>query len=94
MIDHEMNLEEAVSAGRFHHQWQPDRVIHEKNAFSDVTRGELIKMGHKNLNEVPAFYGGGIGDGNSVMSIDGGFHGMADPRNNGAAIGPSVWNEK
>ena len=94
VIDHEMNLAEAVSAGRFHHQWQPDRVIHEKNAFSDVTRGELIKMGHKNLNEVPAFYGGGIGDGNSVMSIDSGFQGMADPRNNGAAIGPSVVNEK
>ena len=90
VIDHEMNLEEAVSAGRFHHQWQPDRVIHEKNAFSDVTRGELIKMGHKNLNEVPAFYGGGIGDGNSVMSIEDGFQGMADPRNNGAAIGPSA----
>jgi gamma-glutamyltranspeptidase len=59
-----------------------------------VTRGELIKMGHKNLNEVPAFYGGGIGDGNSVMSIDSGFQGMADPRNKGAAIGPSVVNEK
>ena len=50
----------------------------------------MILFYYKNLNEVPAFYGGGIGDGNSVMSIEGGFQGMADPRNNGAAIGPSA----
>ena len=85
-----MNLAEAVSAARFHHQWQPDRLIHEKNAFSDMTKAELNKMGHKNLNEVPAFYRGGIGDGNSVMSVDAGFQGMADPRNDGAAVGPSA----
>ena len=90
VIDHEMNLAEAVSAARFHHQWQPDRVIHEKTAFSDTTKVELAKMGHKNLNEVPAFYGGGIGDGNSVLSTDVGFQGMADPRNDGVAVGPSA----
>ena len=94
VIDHEMNLAEAVSAARFHHQWQPDRVIHEKTAFSDTTKVELAKMGHKNLNEVPAFYGGGIGDGNSVLSTDVGFQGMADPRNEGAAIGPSAFKNE
>ena len=85
-----MNLAGAVSAARFHHQWQPDRVIHEKTAFSETTKDELAKLGHKNLNEVPAFYGGGIGDGNCVLSTDIGFQGMADPRNDGAAVGPSA----
>jgi gamma-glutamyltranspeptidase len=48
----------------------------------------LKAKGHKNLIEIPAFYGTGIGDANSVMKDEEGLHGMADPRNAGAAMGP------
>ena len=88
VIDHGMSLSDAVSSPRFHHQWQPDRVMHETYAFSPDTKALLEGMGHKQLIAIPAFYGGGIGDANSVMHSDQGFQGMADPRNAGAAMGP------
>lgn len=89
VIDHGMSLSDAVSSPRFHHQWQPDRVMHETYAFSPDTKALLQSMGHKQLIAIPAFYGSGIGDANSVMKNAQGLHGMADPRNAGAAIGPS-----
>jgi gamma-glutamyltranspeptidase/glutathione hydrolase len=89
VIDHGMSLSDAVSSPRFHHQWQPDRVMHETYAFSPDTKALLQSMGHKQLIAIPAFYGSGIGDANSVMSDAQGVQGMADPRNPGAAIGPS-----
>jgi len=46
-----MSLEEAVNAGRFHHQWLPDAVLIESNAFPDSTRQALEAMGHS-FNEV------------------------------------------
>ena len=88
VIDHGMSLSDAVSSPRFHHQWQPDRVMHEAYAFSPDTQALLESMGHKQLIAIPAFYGGGIGDANSVMHSDPGFQGLADPRNAGAAMGP------
>ena len=36
-IDFGMNAQEAVDAGRFHHQWLPDRINYEKFAFSPDT---------------------------------------------------------
>ena len=62
--------------------------MHETYAFSPDTKALLEGMGHKQLIAIPAFYGGGIGDANSVMHSDQGFQGMADPRNAGAAMGP------
>ena len=46
-----MNLEEAVNAGRFHHQWLPDEILIERGAFPDSTRQALEAMGH-HFNEV------------------------------------------
>ena len=88
VIDHGMNLSDAVSSPRFHHQWLPDRVMHEEFAFSPDTKALLVAKGHKQLIAIPAFYGSGIGDANSVMKNEQGIFGMADPRNAGAAIGP------
>ena len=46
VIDFGMNAQEAVDAGRMHHQWLPDRLSMERNAFSaDVIR-TLQGMGH------------------------------------------------
>jgi gamma-glutamyltranspeptidase/glutathione hydrolase len=87
VIDHGMNLSDAVASPRFHHQWQPDRVIHEEFAFSPDTRARLVEMGHTNLNAIPAFLGRGIGDANSTMRVDDGYVGKSDPRNVGGAVG-------
>ena len=46
VIDFEMNAQEAVDAGRFHHQWLPDRIRHEDFGFSPDTIALLKKMGH------------------------------------------------
>jgi gamma-glutamyltranspeptidase/glutathione hydrolase len=87
VIDHGMNLADAVASPRFHHQWQPDRVIHEEFAFSPDTKTLLQQMGHTNLNAISSFMGRGIGDANSVMRTDGGIVGKSDPRNVGGAVG-------
>ena len=89
VIDHDMSLSDAVASPRFHHQWLPDRVMHETYAFSPDTKALLQGKGHKQLIAIPAFYGSGIGDANSVMHDEQGIQGMADPRNAGAAVGPS-----
>src|SRR5256885_5334983 len=46
VIDYGMNIQEAVNAPRFHHQWLPDTVYLEKG-FSPDTVSLLGKMGHK-----------------------------------------------
>jgi gamma-glutamyltranspeptidase/glutathione hydrolase len=46
VIDFGMNAQEAVDAGRIHHQWLPDRITYEEYAFSPDTIALLKKMGH------------------------------------------------
>ena len=85
VIDHGMGVSDAVAAPRFHHQWQPDRIIYEPYAFSPDTLRELRRLGHEQL--MPFTYGRGIGDANSVMSANGELLGMDDPRTDGGAAG-------
>ena len=87
VIEHEMDIADAVGAPRFHHQWQPDRVIYERFAFNADTLRLLEAMGHEQLVQFPFAFGRGIGDANSVMRVDGGLRGMADPRGAGTAVG-------
>jgi gamma-glutamyltranspeptidase/glutathione hydrolase len=46
VIDFGMNAQEAVDAGRMHHQWLPDRITFEDFGFSPDTIAILKKMGH------------------------------------------------
>jgi len=46
VTDHGMNAQEAVDAGRIHHQWLPDRVTYEKFGFSPDTLALLEKAGY------------------------------------------------
>ena len=46
VVDYGMNLQEAVDAPRFHHQWMPDTIYLEKG-FSPDTVKLLEGMGHK-----------------------------------------------
>jgi len=82
-IDHKMNVSDAVSLPRFHHQWKPDRVIYEPFAFSPDTLALLRAMGHEQLMEARWR----LGDANTIMAVDGALLGMSDPRNDGGAAG-------
>lgn len=46
VIDFGMNVQEAIDAPRFHHQWQPDRLMLEKG-FSPDTIALLEARGHR-----------------------------------------------
>jgi gamma-glutamyltranspeptidase/glutathione hydrolase len=46
VIDFGMNAQEAVDAGRIHHQWLPDRLSIERFGFSADTITLLKAMGH------------------------------------------------
>jgi gamma-glutamyltranspeptidase/glutathione hydrolase len=46
VVDFGMNAQEAVDAGRFHHQWLPDRITYEPFALSPDTVALLRAKGH------------------------------------------------
>jgi gamma-glutamyltranspeptidase/glutathione hydrolase len=46
VVDHGMNVQEAIDAPRFHHQWLPDRLVYERVGFSPDTIALLEKRGH------------------------------------------------
>lgn len=46
VVDHGMNAQEAVDAGRIHHQWLPDRISMETYGFSPDTQEILRWLGH------------------------------------------------
>jgi len=47
VVDYGMNIQEAVDAPRFHHQWQPDVIQYEPYAFSADTMTKLTDMGYQ-----------------------------------------------
>ncbi len=46
VIDHGMDIQEAVNAARIHHQWLPDKVFVERRALSPDTAERLAAMGY------------------------------------------------
>lgn len=50
VVDFDMNAQEAVDAGRIHHQWLPDRITYERFGFSADSLARLKAMGHT-INE-------------------------------------------
>ena len=82
VVDYGMNIQEAVNAPRFHHQWLPD-VTRVESGFSPDTIKRLEGMGHR-VEARDSW-----SDGECIM-IDpkrGERLGASDPRNNGRAIG-------
>jgi gamma-glutamyltranspeptidase/glutathione hydrolase len=85
VVDFHLTLQEAIDAGRIHHQWMPDEIYWEPNGTNPDSRAALEKMGHK-FREKPLDH---ISDANAVM-IDpktGLRQGGADPRRSGVAVG-------
>jgi gamma-glutamyltranspeptidase/glutathione hydrolase len=82
VIDHGMNIVEAVDAPRFHHQWQPDFIQYEPARLDSILRSEVSLKGHqlKQRSE--------IGRINAIMIIDGNRKsGAADSRGDNASCG-------
>jgi gamma-glutamyltranspeptidase/glutathione hydrolase len=76
VIDHGMNIAEAVAAPRVHHQWMPDRVQAESGLSPDTVR-LLEAKGHKITIAATS------GSANSILVTSEGLTGAADPRQRG-----------
>ncbi len=92
LIDHGMNVQEAVDAPRFHQQWLPESTNVEAFALSPDTRRILEAWGHKLAGPQPANHLAAILIG--APALDGKpvgrnrFYGANDPRRNtGLALG-------
>ncbi|NIP46807.1 MAG: gamma-glutamyltransferase [Gammaproteobacteria bacterium] len=77
VVDHGMNIAAATAAPRIHHQWLPDELRVEVGISPDTldllsVRGHRVKVGNA------------MGSTQTVMRIDTGFLGAADPRRAGA----------
>ncbi|MGE0813564.1 MAG: gamma-glutamyltransferase [Vicinamibacterales bacterium] len=82
VVDFGMNAQEAVDAGRMHHQWLPDRLSMERYGFSADTIAKLKAMGH-NVSE-----GGSQGVAEVIVLKDGLLEGGVDRRQaDGGAAG-------
>jgi gamma-glutamyltranspeptidase/glutathione hydrolase len=77
-----MDAQQAINAPRFHHQWEPDKLLLDQN-FPDATARELERLGYV-LD--PRTHIGQI----EAIGIDpktGERLGAPDPRRQGAALG-------
>jgi len=78
VIDHEMNVAEASSVPRVHHQWFPEMLRLERGVSAD-TLALLEEMGHRVRTS------NAMGSTQSIMLIDGLLYGASDPRRDDAA---------
>ncbi|MEI7637504.1 MAG: gamma-glutamyltransferase [Syntrophus sp. (in: bacteria)] len=82
VIDHGMNIQEAVNAPRVHNEWLPDELQIEKGISPDTIK-LLSDMGHTVAVGTP------MGASSSIL-VDGKTsmrYGAADPRREGSALG-------
>jgi gamma-glutamyltranspeptidase / glutathione hydrolase len=82
VIEFRMSLQDAVQKTRFHHQWKPDQIYHEKGCFDAATVKKLQEMGHVLKERVP------IGQVEAILvRPDGKLEGAADRRGDDSASG-------
>jgi gamma-glutamyltranspeptidase/glutathione hydrolase len=84
VLDHKMNIADAIAAPRFHHQWLPNQIQLESGKFSSEVTNRLQQLGHK-ISEVDRI---GEAMGITVDPITKERLGAADPRSpDGKAVG-------
>ena len=83
VIDHDMNIQQALDAPRVHQQWFPDEILFEPYGMSPDTLNVLRSYGHK-FAEKP----GTIASATGIMIDADGFRiGAIDSRSDGLALG-------
>ena len=85
VVDFSLDIQEAVNAPRFHHQWLPDQIIVEDRLSPD-TMNVLGSKGHK-LRVDRSWRDWGDGECIMVDPKTGERLGASDGRNNGKAVG-------
>jgi gamma-glutamyltranspeptidase / glutathione hydrolase len=83
VADYGLDIQQAVNAPRFHHQWQPDEIAIEKTGFSPDTIKLLQARGHKIKEQ--SYWSDG-----ECIAVDaktGELLGAPDGRNGGKAVG-------
>jgi gamma-glutamyltranspeptidase/glutathione hydrolase len=84
VLDHHMNIAEAVAAPRIHHQWLPNQIQIEGGKFPNDVTNRLQQIGHK-ISEVDRI---GEAMGITIDLNSGERFGAADPRSaDGKAVG-------
>jgi gamma-glutamyltranspeptidase/glutathione hydrolase len=82
VIDYRFGVQDAVDAGRFHHQWLPESITYEQKCLDSLTLRKLVNMGHVFKPR------SAIGRVNAILKMpDGTLQAGADPRGNNAAVG-------
>jgi gamma-glutamyltranspeptidase/glutathione hydrolase len=82
VYEHGMDMQAAVDAPRFHHQWLPDIVVLEPNKFEDFVINDLNDKGHN----LEAKYSRIIGKVDAILVDENGMITVgADPRGDDAA---------
>ncbi len=83
VIDYDMNILEAISAPRMHHQWLPDSIMWESNGISPDTMAIMCNYGH-----VFNASSNNVASATAIMIDDKGVRlGAIDPRSDGKAVG-------
>ena len=82
VIEFDHNMQQAVSAKRFHHQWLPDLIYTEKGAIDSITRVKLQTKGYIIAPRGP------MGRVDAILKTkQGGYQGAADPRGDDQWLG-------
>ena len=81
VIEFGMTMQQAVSEGRFHHQWLPDLIQLEGFGFQTETLRELKNRGHGIKHRTS------MGEANCIQIMDDYLFGAADSRRNSHAMG-------
>ncbi|GGI49499.1 gamma-glutamyltransferase [Mucilaginibacter galii] len=81
VIEFNQDAQQAVTSKRFHHQWLPDEVDIENDAFSPEVLSQLQQKGYKIVTK------GNIGRVDAIVVTPQGYTGGADPRGDDTKAG-------